>query len=287
MIRGTCLCGTVTYELLGEPLGMAHCHCSMCRKIHGTPFATYLSVNGLRWLSGEDHITSYESSPDFHRCFCDQCGSVLPESSGGSSATGNHDSNDHYYVPAGALTDPISIRPESHIFTSSAAGWYQFSDDLPRYDGYSTDDSSEVEQPSRAGAHADATGGSCLCGEVAYRYKGEPKFMMYCHCTRCRKVKSAAHASNVFVAPENFAWVKGEQNVVQYKLPEAERFGNSFCKTCGSSMPRVSPAIVVIPAGALDDDPGVEPRGHIYTASKAEWFDITDDYPQFEEGPPA
>lgn len=279
MIRGTCLCGTVTYELQSEPRGMAHCHCSMCRKIHGTPFATYLSVNGVRWLSGEDHIASYESSPDFHRCFCDQCGSVLPESSG--------ESKDHFYVPAGGLVDPVTLKPECHIFASSAAGWYRFTDDLPRHDSYPVDDVSEVVQVSRAGACTDATGGSCLCGEIAYRYTGEPKFMMYCHCTRCRKVKSAAHASNVFVEPENFAWVRGEQSVIRYKLPEAVRFGNSFCKNCGSSMPRVSPEVVVIPAGALDDDPGVEPRGHIYTGSKAEWFDITDSYPQFDEGPPA
>jgi len=278
MTRGSCLCGAITYEVQGIQQGMSHCHCSMCRKIHGTPFATYLSADSVRWLSGEDHIAEYESSDNFLRCFCDQCGSVLPEV---------NDESDHVFIPAGNLIDPIEQRPQKHIFASSGAGWYSNSDDLPCYDSYTADSDGGVEQPSRAGAHSDAVGGSCLCGEVAYRYR-EPIFMMYCHCTRCRKVKSAAHASNVFVEPENFEWVKGEQNVNAYKLPEAKSFGNSFCKTCGSSMPRLSTAAkkMVIPAGSLDDDPGVEPRGHIFTGSKAEWFEITDDVPQHKEGPP-
>lgn len=278
MTTGSCLCGVVTYELQGMAHDMMHCHCSMCRKIHGTPFGTYLSVDSVRWLTGEGHISSYESSHNFHRCFCDQCGSVLPERVDGA---------DYSFVPAGGLDGPVDLRPQKHIFASSGASWYRITDDLPRYDSYSADADGGVDQASRAGAHPDAVGGSCLCGEVAYRYHGEPEFMMYCHCSRCRKVKSAAHASNVFVQPDRFEWVSGEQNVVRYKLPTAERFGNSFCKTCGSSMPRVSPTIIVIPAGALDDAPGVEPRGHIYTGSKAQWFDITDDYPQFNEGPPA
>lgn len=278
MVRGSCLCGAVTYETQGQITGMAHCHCSMCRKIHGTPFATYLSVESVRWVSGQNHIADYESSQDFKRCFCDQCGSVLPEIS---------EADGFAFVPAGGLIDPIEQRPEKHIFASSRATWHHIADDLPRYDSYSADSEGGVEQASRAGAHADATGGSCLCGEVAYRYRGTPNFMMYCHCTRCRKVKSAAHASNVFVDPENFEWINGEHAVIAYKLPEAKSFGNSFCNTCGSSMPRLSTAagMMVIPAGALDDEPGVEPSGHIFTGSKAEWFEITDDFPQFDEGP--
>ena len=35
--------------------------------------------------------------------------------------------------------------------------------------------------------------------------------------------------------------------------------------------------------GCLDSDPGMRPGGHIFVASKAEWFDITGDLPQYEE----
>ena len=40
-----------------------------------------------------------------------------------------------------------------------------------------------------------------------------------------------------------------------------------------------------IPAGGLDDAPGVDTKGHIFTGSKSDWFDIHDDYDQFEEMP--
>jgi hypothetical protein len=43
---------------------------------------------------------------------------------------------------------------------------------------------------------------------------------------------------------------------------------------------------VTIPAGALDVDPGVRPVVHIHTSSKAPWYDITDDLPQFANDAP-
>ncbi len=280
MNKGACLCGEVQYELLGEPDNMMHCHCSICRKIHGTPFATYVQVSGVRWLSGEASISRYESSPGFHRCFCGKCGSVLPESL---------DNADFMFVPAGGLEGNVDAVPTKHIFASSKATWHEITDRLPQHDSYSADAPPGIDQPDRSGRCGDHIGGSCQCGKVTYQYKGEAKLMMYCHCSRCRKVKGAAHASNVFVLPEDFEWLRGEDNVVVYDHAEAERFGNSFCGSCGSSMPRKSEKspMVNIPAGGLDDAPGIESKGHIFINSKSNWFEITDGRAQFEEMPPA
>ena len=44
MLRGSCLCGGIVYEidaLLGPGI---YCHCSQCRKASGTAFATNASV---------------------------------------------------------------------------------------------------------------------------------------------------------------------------------------------------------------------------------------------------
>jgi hypothetical protein len=43
--------------------------------------------------------------------------------------------------------------------------------------------------------------------------------------------------------------------------------------------------VVLIPAGALDQDPGIRPQAHIYVGSKAAWFEITDELLRFEEMP--
>jgi hypothetical protein len=62
----------------------------------------------------------------------------------------------------------------------------------------------------------------------------------------------------------------------------------SFCRTCGSSTPWVvdERKLVLIPAGLLDDDPGVKPALDMFVGSKASWWDITDAAPQFEEWVP-
>jgi hypothetical protein len=132
------------------------------------------------------------------------------------------------------------------------------------------------------------TQGSCLCGDVAYEITGAPLRMYYCHCSRCRQGRSAAHGSNVFYKAEGFRWIRGAEQVQDFPLPGAQFFGTAFCKRCGSELPRVSVErnVASVPAGSLDSDPGITPTGHIYVDSKAPWFDITDELPQFAEMPP-
>ena len=129
--------------------------------------------------------------------------------------------------------------------------------------------------------------GSCLCGAVAFEAT-DPIELRNCHCSRCRKARGAAFAANMFVPTGSFRWIRGEDLVIVYRLPNAQRFGNSFCRICGSPMPRALPTrdVVLIPAGALDDDPKIRTSSHIYVGSKAPWHEITDDLPQRPEGPP-
>lgn len=280
MLKGSCLCGEVTY-LVEEPLEhFTHCHCSMCRKVHGTPFGSYVRSSGVTFKSGEEHIGRYESSPGFSRCFCDKCGSVVPESL---------DDEDFNFVPAGGLDSDVPAVAQSHIFVGSKAHWHTITDELPQSNDYGSSAApAPVEQQDRSGADGDYVHGSCLCNKVKYRYRqGSAKLMMLCHCSRCRKVKGAAHASNVFVTPEDFEWLAGEDQLTVYDLPQAERFGNSFCNSCGSSMPRQSSnaPMVNVPAGALDDEPGIEPKAHIFVGSKSNWYEITDQIPQHDEMP--
>jgi hypothetical protein len=117
---------------------------------------------------------------------------------------------------------------------------------------------------------------------------GTPGRMMNCHCARCRRAHSAAHASNIFTDVYKFRWTRGEAQVLNYGSPADWHFGTAFCRHCGSTLPRVVRAvgIVVVPAGSLDSDPGIRPAGHGFASSKASWFDITDDLRQFAGMPP-
>lgn len=127
--------------------------------------------------------------------------------------------------------------------------------------------------------------GSCLCGAVKYEVTGEPTRFFHCHCSRCRKATGTGHASNMFVQPGTLKWLSGEDQVRTFKVPEAKRFTNSFCATCGGRVPRQAPGsdVVLVPAGSLDVEPPIKPQARIFTAWRASWScagDGLDAYPE-------
>ncbi|MDP6706675.1 MAG: GFA family protein [Alphaproteobacteria bacterium] len=280
MTRGSCLCGEVRWQLEPPFERMTHCHCSMCRKAHGAPFATYITVakRGFAWTAGEGGVTGYESSPGFHRAFCGRCGSVVPST----------ESGDWVYVPAGGLDDDPGIRPTAHIFAPSKAPWHRIADDLPRSETYTGGDTGPViARPDRGAGKAGVLGGSCLCGGAVFEVTPPFSVVHNCHCTRCRKARAAAHTTNGFVQAEDLLYLKGVELLVRFKVPEAERFSQTFCRVCGAGMPRAdaTSGSIAVPLASLDDDPGQGAEDHIFTAYKAPWYDFADGIPQFPEGP--
>ncbi|MEJ2609999.1 MAG: GFA family protein [Candidatus Thiodiazotropha sp.] len=131
------------------------------------------------------------------------------------------------------------------------------------------------------------TKGSCLCGQVSYEIKGNLGIFQYCHCSRCRKFTGSAFAANLLVTPSDFRWLTGEQLVGRYELAEAKHFATCFCKNCGSSLPWLSQSgkAVIIPAGTLDEDPGIRPVQNIFTGSHADWYEEPHSLPEYEKMP--
>jgi len=127
MIRGSCLCKRVRFEIRGKLGRSSHCHCSMCRKAHGAAFGTYAAVRvvDLRIVSGEELILRYRSSPGVERTFCSRCGSTLQFISAQRP--------DVVDVALGVLDDDPGIRVPHHIFVASKAPWVEITDGLPQY----------------------------------------------------------------------------------------------------------------------------------------------------------
>ena len=279
MLHGSCLCGDVAWEAASPPQFMSHCHCSMCRKMHGTAFGTYVgtAAEGFRWTRGDGGITRFVSSPGGGRRFCSRCGSPLPV----GPAEGN------MFLPAGGLDDDPGVRPMVHIFVASKAPWYDLADSLPRFDAFPPGVGQAVERPAPPSVPAGRARGSCLCDTVTWEVDGAPARMANCHCARCRKARGAAHATNAFWPLGAFRWLSGEAAVRRYRVPEAQYFANCFCGTCGAKTPRLDPSrdLAVVPAGALDHDPGLRPQMHIFVASKAPWYEISDDLPRHHGAP--
>lgn len=280
MNNGTCLCGDITWEVSGDFSMLVNCHCSICRKVHGSACATFVAVPGenFRWTSGEDKIANYASSDKGERPFCPRCGSVVASVLNGDG-----------FMPAGNMDGPINRPLDSHIFVADKACWYEITDDAPCFDAYPpAHEVPSTERPARLPQTPGAVGGSCDCGKVRFEFDGPGMRMGYCHCSRCRRARSAAFSTQVFAPIDRFRWISGEKNIRHYKVEASKYFIASFCKDCSSPMPRAYEEfeVYLVPASALDQDPGVRPEAHIYVASRAPWDVINDDLPQFDEMPP-
>jgi len=273
MIHSSCLCTHVTWDIGAPFTFLHHCHCGRCRRAHGTPFSTMVAgpVDTFT-MAGTDAVVRWEPAPGIVRAFCGRCGSKVP-----GDAYGNL-----MFVPAGNLDSNPGVPIDGHIFVGSKARWYRIPDRLPQYDAYPEGiDAPVLADPEPAGDTGAARGG-CLCRAVTFRVDGKPIRAYNCHCRRCRKARSAAHAVNMFVDAGGFRFTSGEETIRSFKVPEAERFTQAFCGTCGSPVPWThrDRGITVVPMGSLDGDPGIRPQAHIFVGSKAPWFEITDDLPQ-------
>jgi hypothetical protein len=177
-----------------------------------------------------------------------------------------------------------------HIFVGSKAPWERITDGLPQHAAFPPGIDAHVlpDPPPLAPPAPGALRGSCLCGGAAYELRGEIRAVRSCHCSRCRKARAAAHASNLVGAADGLRWLRGEDLLQSYKVPEARFFTQVFCRVCGGKLPRVDfdRGIAVLPLGSLDDDPGRGPEHHIFVGSKAPWFEITDGLPQYTEASP-
>ena len=75
-LTGGCQCGTVRFEVRAPATDLYHCHCSMCRKVHGVAYATYAVAPkpAVVITQGEANLSRFDSSQEVHRYFCRTCG---------------------------------------------------------------------------------------------------------------------------------------------------------------------------------------------------------------------
>lgn len=278
MTEGQCLCGAHRFALEGPLELNHHCHCGFCRKHHGSGYASLVGVaaDRLRWERGD--VIQYESSPGLVRESCATCGTPLPQKIEGMPV----------FVPAGCLGE-FEEGFDFHLFVASKAPWTEIAEGEATFDTYPPGagmtpvDDAPLREPAREGAAR----GSCLCGEVRFTVEGEGITARHCHCTRCRRARAAAHASNLVVPADAISFQAGQDAIRRYKLPEANYFTQCFCGRCGAKVPMIDPdrKIAVVPLGALDDPTPIDPREHIWTDDVPGWGGIQDDLPQCP-GPP-
>jgi hypothetical protein len=132
VIKGSCLCGGVRFEVRRFVGPFELCHCSRCKKASGSAFVAGVGVmtEDFTLLDGADLIATYDapilrSPPAYRNSFCRRCGSPVPNPPPGAK---------WFEIAAGLLEDDPGLKPDKHIFVEHKAPWFEIADNLPRYD---------------------------------------------------------------------------------------------------------------------------------------------------------
>ncbi len=123
MLKGSCLCGDITFQTDAAPLGASMCHCSQCRKQSGGIWSSaYVAETDLT-ITGD--VLWYEASASAKRGSCPRCGSFLFWKA--------HD-EDTISFALGAVDGPTGLELTKHIFVRDKGDYYTIADDVPQRD---------------------------------------------------------------------------------------------------------------------------------------------------------
>jgi hypothetical protein len=128
-LTGQCHCGAIRYEMSGEPLTHALCHCRDCRRHAGAPVVGWIMYpnHAVKIVRGAPKL--YVSSEHGRRQFCADCGTglfyvnelMLPGLIDVQSAT---------------LDDPDAIPARAQIQTAERIRWMERAHELPAFNRY-------------------------------------------------------------------------------------------------------------------------------------------------------
>jgi len=132
MIRASCLCGGVRFEMERVSGPFELCHCSRCRKATGSAFLPWVIAKreDFRFIQGQELVRTYEAPilkrpPPYRASFCGRCGSPVPDPDSTKAVV---------EIAAGVLDDDPGIRPDRHILVEAKSPWFHISDSLPQLD---------------------------------------------------------------------------------------------------------------------------------------------------------
>ncbi len=127
--------------------------------------------------------------------------------------------------------------------------------------------------------------GSCLCGGFRFEIDEAAGPFELCHCNRCRKVSGSGTIAALGVQAEQYRVLAGTELRCTYEAPllnQPPAYQTYFCRVCGSPLPPPDPeGWFEIPAGLLDDDPGLQPDKHIFVELAPAWDKLDDSLPRF------
>ena len=111
---GGCQCGAVRFRVEGVFGEASICHCRMCQKASGAPFASFADIEhaDFSWTRGKP--AAFKSSSIAERDFCAECGTPLSFRRVGGP---------RIEIMTGAFDRPDRIVPTRQYGSESRLGW--------------------------------------------------------------------------------------------------------------------------------------------------------------------
>ena len=141
-----------------------------------------------------------------------------------------------------------------------------------------------MAQRSTPHASGPPYAGGCHCGSLRFAATLGPVDAGWCHCEICRRTTGAPALVWGSFPVGAFAYVKGTPTVYR----SSARGQREFCAACGAQVAyrEHGAAIVDVNVGCLDHPEGIEPRCHLWTASRIAWFETADALPRYAGAAP-
>jgi hypothetical protein len=114
VLTGGCQCGTIRFALKAAPTRVSICHCRMCQKAVGAPFASFADIekSDLSWTRGQP--AAFRSSSIAERDFCRDCGTPL---------SFRRIDGPRIEILTGTFDRPDRLIPTRQFGTESRLGW--------------------------------------------------------------------------------------------------------------------------------------------------------------------
>ena len=129
--------------------------------------------------------------------------------------------------------------------------------------------------------------GGCLCGAVRYQLKAMPQSVVVCHCTHCQRASGSAFSVNLLVKEDAYEQ-RGETKFFLDTGDSGLPSHRHFCSHCGSPLMTKAanlPGMVLLKAGTLDNQEGLQPQAEIYTDHATQWHSPVPGSTRFPQAP--
>jgi hypothetical protein len=114
VLTGGCQCGAVRFAVSVAPTRVSICHCRMCQKATGAPFASFADIarENFAWTRGQP--SSFKSSSIAERDYCAACGTPL---------SFHRTDGPKIEILTGTFDRPDRVVPTRQFGSESRLGW--------------------------------------------------------------------------------------------------------------------------------------------------------------------